>query len=568
MSYIFSSFIKTTTDTFDDIPNNDNDDDVINDDAELSFQSTSISIHKTDQTCSDQYEKFTQITLENELKALVEWAFILYDSKDMKSFCAVALPILESWISSFIKTGKVANRDRTQATNTDVSEIYVEMKQLRACSNINFKNREWLDNTQNICFRFVSAICEFVNIELVFGSEILIELAKITEASMKHLNKHQEVEAIMTACSIFFPSEGSRRNSNDLISNKIIHKTTKRVKTSVSKSTKSLSTEDNNNDADYIDDSDSENSYSDYSDSDEEVRNKIIKQNSNIRRELNKKNNNIKISNKSESEKVYNNNENVVEEEEEYMDYGMILDKVYKVGQIKLIYTPNDMVNANSFARSILFDSSKNNSQLNRFNTIEGKVPIQRVYSSHPNCLVAHLLSAHDFASKRKYSETLERYLDSFCLDTDQPLTSLCLASFLVYFCQHNLVLKRNEILLKAFSFLGHYKSVRIKSFRPYKHVNTEMDTLVNEEKIFLNEHSLEQEFYYNFGRFYHDLRLYHLAVHFYKKSLELADRHPLILQNNGLDVTQESAHNYVLILKESESFDLALEIMKKYLVV
>jgi hypothetical protein len=563
MSYIFSAYIKTTSDTLDDIPSNGDDNDggdVINDD-ETSFSSTNMSIHPTDQTSSDQYEKFTLITLENELKVLVEWAFILYDSNDMKSFCAVSLPILEAWISSFIVAGKVPYRDRNQTSHMDVCEVYVEMKQLRAASNVNnIKNRSWLDKTQNICFRFVGAICEFVTVELVFGSEKLIELAKITEGSMQHLNNHQEVKAIMTACSIFIPSEGSIHSVNASTSN-TINKTTSR-RSSVSRSTKSQATKDNND----VYDSDSENSNSDNDDSDVEERNNIIKQKSRIRRELNKKD--IIVSNESLSGRDCDYDDNDIVEEEDCTDYGMILDKVYKAGQIKLTYTPNDMVNANSFARSILFDTSENNSQLNRLNTIESKIPIQRVYSSHPNCLVAHILSAHDFASKRKYSETLERYLDSFCLDTDQPLTSLCLASFLVYFCQHNLVPKRNEILLKAFSFLGHYKSVRLKTFQPYKKVDTEMDTIVNEEKVYINEHSLEQEFYYNFGRFYHDLRLFHLAVHFYKKSLELADKYPLILQNNGLDVTQESAHNYVLILKKSESFDLALEVMKKYLVI
>ena len=72
--------------------------------------------------------------------------------------------------------------------------------------------------------------------------------------------------------------------------------------------------------------------------------------------------------------------------------------------------------------------------QLNPYETVyavEYHLPINRMYALHPKTAIACLFAAHDYAVLRKHSEALEKYLEAYCVDGKQPLTCLCIATYL-----------------------------------------------------------------------------------------------------------------------------------------
>ena len=75
-----------------------------------------------------------------------------------------------------------------------------------------------------------------------------------------------------------------------------------------------------------------------------------------------------------------------------------------------------------------------------------------------------------------------------------QPLSSLCLAKQLLFFCRHWLVLNRHETFVKAMACMMRYQQDRLQRFHEMTAANptTEFD---------INESSIRQEILYNLGR-------------------------------------------------------------------
>ena len=165
------------------------------------------------------------------------------------------------------------------------------------------------------------------------------------------------------------------------------------------------------------------------------------------------------------------------------------------------------------------------------------------------------LLAANDDLLKGRYGHALGYYVDALILDPEQPVTSLCLGTLLIFLSCHPLVKYRMETLIKGLACLKQYESTRKRQKLP------DQDDNMN-----LQELSVRQEVLYNFGHAFQDLKLNHIALKCYNEALELVDENPLMLTK--MNVTRETAHNLVLILKQSESFELCEEIMRKYLVL
>jgi general transcription factor 3C polypeptide 3 (transcription factor C subunit 4) len=66
-------------------------------------------------------------------------------------------------------------------------------------------------------------------------------------------------------------------------------------------------------------------------------------------------------------------------------------------------------------------------------------------------------------------------------------------------------------------------------------------------------------ESYYNLGRAFHHIGLYHLAIDYYEKGLEIGST------NEKTNLTHEIAYNLSLIYCQSGSYLLARELLRKY---
>jgi hypothetical protein len=63
----------------------------------------------------------------------------------------------------------------------------------------------------------------------------------------------------------------------------------------------------------------------------------------------------------------------------------------------------------------------------------------------------------HEYTAQKKHSDAIDRYLDAFCIDSKQPLVSLCLATYLISMAHHPLIKFRHDCLLKGFDYYYYY---------------------------------------------------------------------------------------------------------------
>ncbi|KAJ1390713.1 hypothetical protein B484DRAFT_459557 [Ochromonadaceae sp. CCMP2298] len=85
---------------------------------------------------------------------------------------------------------------------------------------------------------------------------------------------------------------------------------------------------------------------------------------------------------------------------------------------------------------------------------IEMHIPLGRLLVKAQDSLPATLLAGHDCGAQRQHQKALTQYVRAFCLDPQQPLTCLCLGSYLLMLAQHKLSKQRCEIVLKGVSFV------------------------------------------------------------------------------------------------------------------
>lgn len=209
----------------------------------------------------------------------------------------------------------------------------------------------------------------------------------------------------------------------------------------------------------------------------------------------------------------------------------------------KLLSDPESIEVANELSRACV--NGRENSR-----SIES---YSKLLQSNKNSIPLTLLAANDDLLKGRYGFSLGYYVDALKLDSEQPVTSLCLGTLLIFLSCHPLVKYRMETLIKGLACLKQYESTRKRQKLGDQNDNSNLQEL-----------SVRQEVLYNFGHAFQDLKLNHIAVKCYSEALQLVDDNPLMLTK--MNVMRETAHNLVLILKQSESYDLCEEIMRKYL--
>lgn len=240
----------------------------------------------------------------------------------------------------------------------------------------------------------------------------------------------------------------------------------------------------------------------------------------------------------------------------------------------QLFRAPCDVVAANALFRGVVAESSMFESTA-ASKYLEVALPVARLRSVKQDSAVANLLAAHVAGLSRRLNDTLDLYLDAFCVDPTQPLTVLCVATYLLMLSNHSHIKHKHECLAKGLLFLHRYAEVRRKQPMAAVSVVDRVSVFVpssgtsssdgSAHHDFLTQLGMHQETLYNLGRAFHDIRLYALAADQYMLALQMADANPALARSD-LGVTREAAHNLVLIYRKSGALDLALEVMENYL--
>lgn len=203
-------------------------------------------------------------------------------------------------------------------------------------------------------------------------------------------------------------------------------------------------------------------------------------------------------------------------------------------------------------------------------NRLEELLPLVDISRHSPHSFLGKYLLAV-VESKKIKLDTLDCYLEAFLVDPKQPIAALSLAV-----CLSQLVLlprckDKFMAAAKALIFLEQYKINRMENGRQLtlcrdrlnqdvaSNGSSESSTVV---EVLRKEADLCQEIEYNCGRMYHSLGMPHLATVHYYKALALQDQHPELL----LPLTRESAHNLIIILRNSKAFDEIQTLLETYL--
>ena len=149
--------------------------------------------------------------------------------------------------------------------------------------------------------------------------------------------------------------------------------------------------------------------------------------------------------------------------------------------------------------------------------------------------------------------------------------------------------------MIKGFSFLAHYTHVRIANeveetcdndgdthyqytkrtqelvndlIQSYQLKKAENDGVLEwGDPTLLHDLGRVQEVYYNLGRAFNSIRMNHLAHYMYENALKLSSDFPQI-NESPLNLTRECAFNLVQLYKQGGKKDLALQTMRKYLLL
>lgn len=188
-------------------------------------------------------------------------------------------------------------------------------------------------------------------------------------------------------------------------------------------------------------------------------------------------------------------------------------------------------------------------------------LPLRKFRAAFPKSVPLKFLFANNNLHSRQYLQALDGYLEIFSLDSRQPLVCLCVGALLSFLSKHTILQPsssgRHGVFAKSLAFLLKYGELRNNN------LNSDNGSA---QEARIQAISYQQEVFYNMGRYYHDAGLFHLAAKMYQKALLMVDEEPS-LKSSAANVTFEAAHNLVLIYKQSDSPNLALDIMMRYLV-
>ncbi len=144
---------------------------------------------------------------------------------------------------------------------------------------------------------------------------------------------------------------------------------------------------------------------------------------------------------------------------------------------------------------------------------------------------VLYALHGHISTCSRSYLDALYYYMRAYKLAPKDPLINLCMGIAHLHRAMQRKASDRHEHITCAFMFFLQYQE--------------------------LCESNLES--YYNLGRAFHHIGLYHLAIDYYEKGLAISSTK----EKNNL--CHEIAYNLSLIYCQSGSYLLAREILRKY---
>jgi len=162
---------------------------------------------------------------------------------------------------------------------------------------------------------------------------------------------------------------------------------------------------------------------------------------------------------------------------------------------------------------------------------------IERLVVRHPTSVPLIMLEAHHRLLAESYFGALKNYFKAYRITPNEPIISLCIGSAYLGLAMSRKMTNRHDIVLRAFTFLHKYHQL--------------LDG--NEEAC------------YNLGRAFHQIGLTYLAIPHYEKVLQMNDEKG---EGNANNLSKEAAWNLVLIYRNSNSLDMAREVMSKYLVV
>ncbi|KAL6452775.1 hypothetical protein SBY92_000115 [Candida maltosa Xu316] len=189
------------------------------------------------------------------------------------------------------------------------------------------------------------------------------------------------------------------------------------------------------------------------------------------------------------------------------------------------------------------YDALYQNKHITGMATLTSPLKSSDVAQNHPELLYLYgnLLGGNkSYISSLYY---LNRAYESYYKD---PTLCLTLSLAHIHRSMQRLSSNRHVQLLQGFSYFFQYKSLR----------------LANDSSIYAL-----QEVEYNFGRLFHMLGLYTLAIRHYEKVLALKDDDNVSIDED-YDMCWEAAYNLSLIYNINGNHRLAKEIIDKYLTV
>lgn len=246
-----------------------------------------------------------------------------------------------------------------------------------------------------------------------------------------------------------------------------------------------------------------------------------------------------------------------------FVDAAKSISPAVHSAAIDFVANIHDNARANILARCLLSEAEIRGIDSNAF---ERNFPIPRLHHQNENVTPVVLLQAHALAARRRYAESFESYLKAFELDPSQPQTCLCLGLMLLFFSQHSLVNLKPQVLVKSLACMDQYRCTRLQVSVPRgERVDLNDRPSATSAATLVSQQAIQQEIYYNFGRFFQEAKLFNLAVENYKKALEIADNYPQLM-STPFSLTRDVAFNLTLIYKQSGADNLVLSVMIKYL--
>ncbi|XP_066140376.1 general transcription factor 3C polypeptide 3 [Euwallacea fornicatus] len=230
--------------------------------------------------------------------------------------------------------------------------------------------------------------------------------------------------------------------------------------------------------------------------------------------------------------------------------FGQYFPEIYVIACYACIFT-KDYYHAYLITRHLLIQHPDNYKAWNFFsitaNHTQETIKVTRFFESavaKSRMPVAYtdLLRANHYCSVALFPQCLSYFLNDY-KDTQNSYSAFMIGMVMLQqYCQRKPTPINKKTLVEMVTYLFlNYAKIRSKN--------------------------AQQEVYYNLGRMYQQIGVFHLAEHFYKLVFKVQNR---FLQEypEYLDLRQEAAYNLHLIYKNSGNLDAARAVLWKYVVI